>query len=60
MMGHREKMKSGDEIDALTKRARQSLKVFRKAGLAHKAKKSFSRRLRHEARTYLDNESRQD
>lgn len=48
MMGHREKMKSGDEFDALTKTGRR---VFlNRAGRARRIKKGFTRRTRRAAK----------
>lgn len=50
MMGHREKMKTGDEHDALSKRSRGLLKAFDKPGVAKKTKARFNRRVRKEAK----------
>lgn len=54
MMGHREKMKGGDEYDALT-RWKKLLKVFAKPGLARQAKQKFNRRVRKEAKAEARN-----
>jgi hypothetical protein len=44
MMGHREKMKSGEEYDMLCRRSRNLL--HHRAGRAKDAKRTFSRRMR--------------
>lgn len=49
MMGHRERMKGGDEYDALTG-WKKLLKVFAKPGLSSKAKTKFNRRVRKQAK----------
>lgn len=49
MMGHREKMISGDEYDAFT-RWKKVIKTFDKPGIAAKTKKRFNRRVRKLAR----------
>lgn len=49
MMGHREKMRGGDEYDAFT-RWKKLLKVFAKPGIAVKTKKRFNRRVRKQAK----------
>lgn len=49
MMGHREKLKGGNEYDALTK-ARKRYKYLEKPGVSHWVKKHFSRRVRKEAK----------
>ncbi len=48
-MGHREKMRGGDEYDALTG-WKKLLKVFAKPGLSRQAKQKFNRRVRKEAK----------
>ena len=51
MMGHGEKMESGDEVDRLT---RIGQRVFlNRAGKAKKIKKRFTRRTRREAKQQL-------
>ncbi|MGN6538943.1 MAG: hypothetical protein ACTHKQ_24850 [Mesorhizobium sp.] len=49
MMGHREKMRGGDEYDALTG-WKKLLKVFARPGLSRRAKQKFNRRVRKEAK----------
>jgi hypothetical protein len=44
MMGHREKMKGGEEYDMLCRRSRNLLHQW--AGRASAAKRAFSRRMR--------------
>lgn len=55
MMGHHEKMKGGDEYDALTV-WKHVIKAFAKPGLAAKAKKKFNRRVRKQARIQTQRE----
>jgi hypothetical protein len=50
MMGTREQMKGGDEYDALTKRGRRALAIFRHSGIAARTKRRFWRRVRKGAR----------
>jgi hypothetical protein len=50
MMGTREQMKGGDEYDALTKRGRRSLALFRHSGIAARTKRRFWKRVRKNAR----------
>ncbi len=49
MMGTREQMNGGDEYDALTKRGRRSLAIFRHAGIAARTKRQFWKRVRKNA-----------
>lgn len=49
MMGHREKIRGGDEFDALTG-WKKLLKVFSKPGLSRQAKQKFNRRVRKQAK----------
>lgn len=48
MMGHREKLKNGDEYDAFYGggRFRKQLCVFKKAGVSQSNKRRFNRRIR--------------
>lgn len=55
MMGHREKMKGGDEYDALTG-WKKLLKVFAKPGVSSKAKAKFNRRVRRQAKAEAQQE----
>ena len=48
MMGHREKLKGGDEFDALTKTGRRYVRF--RAGEAKAVKVKFSRRTRRAAK----------
>lgn len=50
MMGHRERMKGGDEWDAFTGWRRW---YYWRAGKLHHIKKKFSRRVRREAKESL-------
>jgi hypothetical protein len=45
-MGHRGKLKTGDEWDAFSSKCRRFLTYLQRAGTTHKIKKSYSRRLR--------------
>lgn len=51
MMGHREKLINGDEVDCVL--ARDMYCYLDRAGTAHKIKKHMSRRYRHEAKREL-------
>lgn len=50
MLGTREQMRGGDEYDALTKRGRRLLMVFRRPGIAAQTKRRFWKRARKNAR----------
>ena len=49
MMGTREPFRGGDEYDALMKRGRRSLMVFRHASIAARTKRRFWKGVRKEA-----------
>lgn len=49
MMGHREKLKNGDEWDVVGK-GRKVLKVLGRPGVAAKTKRKLRRRARHDAK----------
>lgn len=57
MMGTREKMRSGDEYDALTRRGRRALKLFWKPGIAAKTKRRFWKRIRKSGRLNASSEA---
>lgn len=50
MMGHREKIKGGDEYDALHRRSRRIVVGLDRPGVIKKAKKRFNRRVRKDAK----------
>jgi hypothetical protein len=50
MMGTREKLRGGSEYDALTRRGRRLLAMFRHSGIASAAKRRFWKRIRKAAR----------
>lgn len=50
MMGTRESLRGGSEYDALTRRGRRALKMFRHPGVASAAKRRFWKRVRKRAR----------
>jgi hypothetical protein len=54
MMGTRERLRGGDEYDALTKRGRRILKIFQRPGIAAKAKRRFWKRARKQARLGIE------
>lgn len=49
MMGHRERMISGDEVDCFLRRL-MPLCVFTKPGVVRKTKARFNRRIRRQAK----------
>ncbi len=51
MMGHREKMRGGDEYDSFSRYARRVVVGLDKPGVVKKNKKKFNRRVRKQART---------
>lgn len=55
MMGHREKMKGGSEVDAFTG-WRRYYKYLTRAGVRRWIKQHFNRRIRHEVRLQLRRE----
>lgn len=55
MMGHREKLKTGDEYDRLTKGGHRLF--LSRAGKARAIKSRFSRRIRREARQQMREEA---
>ncbi len=50
MMGHREKMKGGDEYDAFSRKARRIFVGLDRPDAVKKNKKNFNRRVRKQAR----------
>lgn len=50
MMGHREKMRGGDEFDALHRKSRRIVVGLDRPGIVRKAKQKFNRRVRKEAK----------
>ena len=53
MMGHREVLKSGDERDVVSKRARQMLIYLGRPGVRRAIKRRLSRRVRRSVRRTL-------
>lgn len=53
MMGHREKLRTGDEHDQVSRRWRRLLACFQRAGRGHAVKKGMSRRTRRLSRQAL-------
>lgn len=58
MMGHRDRLKTGDEYD-LASRARRALKFMRRPGVTAAIKAAINRRLRRDARAAVE-EQRED
>lgn len=58
MMGHREKLKNGDEYDtfAVRGRYRRMLCCFQKAGVSKANKKRFTRRVRRSMKVFIAKE----
>ncbi|MGJ2408931.1 hypothetical protein ACR8FJ_22470 [Salmonella enterica subsp. enterica serovar Paratyphi A] len=50
MMGHREKMKGGDEYDAFSRRARRIVVGIDRPGVTKRMKQKFNQRVRKLAR----------